>query len=65
MNKFCCWITGGHRFLASEMSAHDDDFLQRIVFRHKCYKCGTVLERAVPYEHLFRALKNRREDQDG
>ena len=63
MNKLCCWLTGGHHFLASDMSAHNDDFLQRMVFRHKCYKCGTVLEKAVPYEYLFRVLKMRADDE--
>ena len=62
MNKFCCWLTGGHRYLAKYMLCYANELKQRMELRNICIKCGKVTEATIPYEHIFRGLNRRADD---
>lgn len=51
LNRFLCFITGGHRYKDIDGKAFENG--KEMIFTHTCYKCGMRKIIRVPYKSLF------------
>ena len=42
MNSLCCFITGGHKYKASDLECEYDDNNGTVTFINHCDKCGKI-----------------------
>lgn len=64
MNRFLCWLTGGHIYHDATLMVRRNPMNRKTVFQNHCLKCGKeykfeadidpIIEREIEYE------KNRR-----
>lgn len=55
MNKFICWITGGHRYLDKNITLeHDGGYC---IFKNKCLKCGKVREDRILEDTILKGYE--------
>lgn len=52
MNKIMCFLTGGHRYKASNLQSHIDD-TYIVHFTNFCVKCGKKYTCTIPYVNLL------------
>lgn len=66
MNKIMCFLTGGHRYKASNLQSHIDD-TYIVHFTNFCVKCGKKYTYTIPYVNLLGDFygRNKRCDKDG
>lgn len=66
MNKIMCFLTGGHRYKASNLQSNIDD-TYIVHFTNFCVKCGKEYTYTIPYLNLVGDFcgRNKRCDKDG
>ena len=60
MNKFCCFITGGHGYAAADLLCTTDIKTQELVFTNYCGKCHKEIEIRIPQRLVMSHIMNER-----
>ena len=53
MNRFFCWLSGGHRYQDSHIMIHTDHETDEAVFQNICVKCGKPFETRIVWRYLI------------
>lgn len=53
MNKLFCFLSGGHRYKASDLRVYEIPTERRIAIKQFCCKCGAEKCISVPIDNLF------------
>ena len=67
LNRFLCFITGGHRYKDIDGKAFENG--KEMIFTHTCCKCGKKTKVSIPLTKLFsewelQLLGYSKEDED-
>ena len=69
MNKLCCFLTGGHKYDASNMTCfniYDANKNETVGFKfvNSCIKCNKTYNIDIPSKPIFRSLGIEEEEHE-
>ncbi len=64
MNKFCCFITGGHKYDDTHLTCMSDFRTQEFVLENYCVKCHKVIEIRIPERLILHEIWKPKESED-